>query len=179
VDKKAFGEIESRLLEVNKVVEKLDASIRVAAFEFLKPYIAGGTITAPKSKVEHGEGDQGGESDSAPTTGDLAGLVDKYGSNDKPSENARLLSAWWFSQHGTAPFSMKCIKETAASTGLTIPSSPAMTFRQATEKGKALYQALGKGGLVKPTVVGESYFRNTYKVKKGTKAPPTTTPKSR
>lgn len=162
-------------MEVNKVIEKLDASIRVPAFEFLKPYIAGGSITVPKHKDEHGEADQGEE----PTASDLAGLVDKYGSNDKPSENARLLSAWWFSQYGAAPFSMKWIKETAASTGLTIPSSPAMTFRQATEKGKALYQALGKGGLVKPTVVGESYFRTTYKLKKGTKAPPATTIKSK
>ena len=48
LDKKAFEAIETRLLEVNKVIEKLDASIRVAAFEFLKPYIAGGIITAPK-----------------------------------------------------------------------------------------------------------------------------------
>ena len=48
MDKKAFSEIEERLLEVNKVIAKLDPSIRVAAFDFLRPYIAGGTITVQK-----------------------------------------------------------------------------------------------------------------------------------
>jgi hypothetical protein len=47
-----------------------------------------------------------------------------------------------------------------------------MTFRQAKVKGKNLFKPLGKGGLFQPTIVGEAYFKTTYKVKKGTKAPP-------
>ena len=172
MDKKGFTEIEERLLEVNKVVAKLDSSIRVAAFEFLKPYVAGGIIKTTKIPHEHkGEDD---DTDSA-STGDLETLVTTYGSDKKPSENARLLTAWWFSQHGSAPFSVKWIKETGDSTGLTLPATPAMTFRAAKVKGKDLYNAVGKGGLFKVTVVGETFLKATYKVRKGTKPAPTET----
>lgn len=165
LDKKAFAEIETRLLEVNKVVEKLDESIRVAAFEFLKPYITGANIVAQ----EQGAG--GGEDD-APV-GDLAAFVQKNSNETDPSENAKMLSAWWFSQYGSAPFSVKWIKSTGTSTGVTIPAHPAMTFRQAKANGKSLYEPLGKGGLMKPTIMGEIHLKATYKVKKGTKPSPT------
>src|ERR1700687_2737713 len=135
MDKKTFNEIETRLLEVNKVVEKLDSSIRVAAFDFLKPYIFGGNTKMHPSPPPS-------ETDES-SSGDLAELVEKHGSNDKLSDNAKLLTAWWFSQYGSAPFSIKWVKETGASTGLTIPDAPDMTFRQAKLKGKSLYKALG------------------------------------
>ena len=177
MDKKAFGEIEARLLEVNGIIEKLDPSIRVAAFEFLKPYIAGGTIKVSKDKDGKQEPDADPESGSA-SSGDLDELVKKHGDN-KPSENTKLLSAHWYSMYGSAPFSTKWIKATSASTGLTIPASVDMTLRQAKEKGKLLYEALGKRGLVKPTVAGEHYLKATYGVKKGTKTPPTSVDKSK
>lgn len=171
MDKKQFAQIEERLLEVNKVIEKLDESIRVAAFEFLRPYIAGGTITLPKPKG--GDDHGGGDDDAEPaSSGDLEDLVKNH-SDLKPNENAKLLSAHWYSIYGSAPFKTKWIEQAAADAGLTIPNSVDMTFRQAKEKGKLLYQALGKGGLLKPTVVGEHYLKTTFKVKKGTKTPPT------
>jgi hypothetical protein len=167
VDKPALTEIETRLLEVNEVIKKLDESIRVAAFEFLKPYVVGGTIKV--NKPHEAPADPGGSSD------DLAAMVLQYGSDEKPSENAKLLSAWWFSQYGAAPFSTKWIKETGASSGLTFPEKPDMTFRQAKSKGKGLYEALGEGGLIKPTISGEQYLKTTYGVKKGTKPVPAST----
>ena len=167
MDKKAFDDIESRLLEVNKVIEKLDASIRPAAFEFLKPYITGGTIAAPKG----GGGSSVSDDVDSAAAGDLDSLVKNH-PDQKPNENAKLLSAHWYSMYGSAPFTTKWIEETGAATGLTIPSSVDMTFRQAKDKGKALYQALGKGGLLKPTVAGEHYLKAAYHVKKGTKTPP-------
>jgi hypothetical protein len=169
LDKKAFDEIEARLLEVNKLVQKLDGSIRVAAFEFLKPYIAGGTFTAPKPKG--GDDHGGGDAAASDSNGDLEELVKKH-SDLKPNENAKLLSAHWYSLYGSAPFKTKWIEDTAAAAGLTIPNSVDMTFRQAKDKSKLLYQPLGKGGLLKPTVVGENYLKATFKVKKGTKTPP-------
>ena len=169
MDKKALEEIETRLLEVNEVIKKLDESIRVPAFEFLKPYIFGGTIVLPKGKGEQSHG--GGSASGTPT--DLAGLVEKFGRPDKPSENAKLLSAWWFSQYGASAFTTKWIEQAAASTGLTVPASLGMTFKQAKDDGKLLYKPLGKGGLVEPTVAGESYFQRTYGMKKGTQTPPT------
>lgn len=175
MDKKTLEEIEVRLLEVNEIVKKLDESIRVAAFEFLRPYIAGKPITAsPPSKDhkdEHIGGDAGGVTD-------LATLVEKFGSTEKPSDNARLLSAWWFSQYGTAPFTHSWIEDTAATTGLTVPASLGMTFKQLKTDGKLLYNPLGKGE-VEPTVAGESFFQKTYGVKKGTKTPPVADDKSK
>jgi hypothetical protein len=167
LDKKALDEIEARLLEVNTMVQKLDASIRVAAFEFLKPYIAGHNIVVPKDKPagHHEDSPTGGETD------DLAALIEGHAS-DKPSHNAKLLSAYWFSQYGSAPFSMKWIKDTAASSGLTVPESVDMTFRAAKAKGKGVYEPLGEKGLVKPTIAGETYLKHTFGVKKGAKTPP-------
>jgi hypothetical protein len=163
VDKSALTEVETRLLEVNEIVKKLDESIRVAAFEFLKPYVVGAPIKLPKAP--HVPDEPG-------STDDLAAMVLKYGSDEKPSENAKLLSAWWYAQHGAAPFSTKWIKETGASSGLTFPDKPDMTFRQAKNKGKSLYEALGEGGLIRPTISGEQYLKTTYGVKKGTKPLP-------
>jgi hypothetical protein len=170
LDKKAFTEIETRLLEVNKVVEKLDPTIKVTAFEFLKPYIVGETIKLPK----HGD-DSGGEAGAGDTgsSGDLAALVEKYGSVKKAADNAKVLTAWWFSQYGSAPFTIKWIKKTSKSTGVTIPKNPDMTFRQSKYNGKGVYNAVGKKGLFEITVAGETFLRTTYKVKKGTKTPPT------
>jgi hypothetical protein len=166
LDKKSFDEMEARLLEVNKVVEKLDASIRVAAFDFLKPYIAGSTIVVQKER--HGKHDDlasGGGAD------DLATLVGTHAS-DKPSHNAKLLSAYWYSQYGSTAFTTKWVEESAASAGLTIPESLSMTFRGAQAKGKAVYEALGEKGLIRPTITGEGYLKQTFGVKKGTKTPP-------
>lgn len=166
MDKKQFEEIEERLLKLNKVVEKLDSSIRVAAFEFLKPYITGGTIAVPKDKHEKQE-----DSPASGGADDLAELIEKHPS-DRPSHNAKLLSAYWFSQYGSAPFSTKWIKDTAGSSGLTVPEAVDMTFRQAQSKGKGVYEALGKRGLIKPTIAGETYLKQTFGVRKGTKAAP-------
>jgi hypothetical protein len=166
LDKKAFSEIQERLLEVNKLVTKLDSSIRVAAFDFLKPYILGGNIKAPSHEQPALE-----DVDDT-STADLAASVEKYGGDDKPADNAKLLSAWWFSQYGSAPFSTRWVKATGNSTGLTMPDKPDMTYRQARAKGKKLYNALGQGGLFKPMIVGEAVLKTTYKVKKGTKIPP-------
>ena len=164
MDKKAFSEIEGRLLEVNKVVAKLDQSIRVAAFEFLKPYVSGGSLPAApdekKHSAEHG------------STTDISELVEKHGEG-KPSDNITLLAAIWFAEYGSSAFSVEYLREKASGTGLTIPTRPDMTLRQAKDKGKALFAPAGRG-LFKPTVVGEAFFKSTYNVKKGTKAPPTT-----
>jgi len=135
MDKKAFAELQERLLEVNKVITKLDSSIRVAAFDFLRPYILGRNIKAPLHHEPPAE-----DTDDAPTA-DLAGLVEKYGSDDKPSDNARLLSAWWFSEYGSAPFSMKWVKATGGSKGLTMPDKPDMTYRSAKVNRKNLYSS--------------------------------------
>lgn len=160
MDKKAFSEIEERLLEVNKVIAKLDSSIRVAAFEFLKPYISGGRF--------HKADPQNGTDDHEP--GDVSDLIKTHG-DGKPSDNVNLLAGIWFSEYGSHPFSLEYIRQKASSTGLTISARIDNTLKSAREKGKKLYESSGKG-IFKPTVAGEAFFKATYKLKKGTKTPP-------
>ncbi|MGA2608327.1 MAG: hypothetical protein ABSH01_12840 [Terriglobia bacterium] len=162
MDKKAFSEIQERLLEVNGVIAKLDPSIRIAAFDFLKPYISTSKFIPPPDPQKPPVGE--------PRSGDEGELIQKHG-DGKPHENVNLLAAIWFSKYGASPFSIVYIREKANSTGLTIPDRPSMTLKQAKEKGKNLYVAAGRG-LFKPTVVGEGFLKTTYGVGKGTKAPP-------
>ena len=163
MDKKAFSEVQERLLEVNKVIAKLDPSIRVPAFDFLKPYISSGAI-APHVESKKAPVDQ-------PPSGDVTELIQKHG-DGKPHENVNLLAAIWFDEYGSNPFSIDHIRKEADSAGLTIPARPRMTLKQAKEKGKSLYVSGGRG-LFKPTVIGEAFFKTTYGVRKGTKTPPT------
>ena len=163
MDKKALSEIEERLLEVNKIVGKLDVSIRVAAFDFLKPYITTGAFipdTAPKKPAAD-----------PPSSADESELIQKHG-DGKPNDNVNLIAALWFGEYGSNPFSIDHVREKARSAGLTIPARTDMTLRSAREKGKSLYLSTGRG-LFKPTVVGEAFLKVTYNVKRGTKTPST------
>ncbi|HEV2350704.1 MAG TPA: hypothetical protein VG028_12750 [Terriglobia bacterium] len=163
MDKKALSDLEERLLEVNKVIEKLDPAIRVAGFEFLKPFVSSGKPSPPVDTYPLSAADV--------NPNDVEALIQKHG-DGKPHENANLLAAIWYRDFGSHPFSLDHIRERATSTGLTIPAHVGMTFRQAKDNGKKLYESIGKGGLFKPTVVGEAFFKATYNVKKGTKTPP-------
>lgn len=163
MDKKGLEGAEERLIEINRVIEKLDPSIRPGAFELLKEYVAsgGGHPQTPKV-VEH-------HSKSPAERLDLAALIQKY-VHDKPSDNAHLLAADWYRRYGSAPFALDAMKEAAGAAGLTVPEHLRMTFKAAQDGGKKLYQSAGRG-LYKPTVTGELYLKKTYGVTKGTDVP--------
>lgn len=161
MDKKAFDNIEERLLEVNKAISRLDPSIRVAAFEFLKPYISGGTLPSAPDQKKHTSDRQ--------ASADVTELIQRHG-DGKPHENINLIAAIWFSENGTNPFSLEYIRDKATETGLTISARPDMALKQAKEKGKNLFASAGRG-LFRPTVVGEAFFKATYSVRKGIKTP--------
>jgi hypothetical protein len=121
MDKKEFSEVKDRVLEVNGVIAKLDPSIRITAFDFLKPYITGGRPTrSTDSKKE--------PPDEGPSA-DEAELIQKHGSG-KPHENVNLLAAIWFGDYGSTPFSLDYIRQKASSTGLTIPQRLDMTLTE-------------------------------------------------
>jgi hypothetical protein len=162
LDKRAFSELQERLLEANKLIARLDPSIRVAAFDFLEPYISGGTV-ALHVDPKRPPAEQASQ-------GDASELIQKHG-DGKPHENVNLLAAIWFSEYGSNAFSIDYVREKASAAGLTIPASPRMTLKQAKDKGKNLYVPGGRG-LFKPTVIGEAFFKTTYGVRKGTKTPP-------
>ena len=136
MDKKTLSEIEERLLDANRIVAKLDPSIRTAAFDFLKPYISTGKLdSAPDSHKPPAH---------EPPASDVAQLIETHGGG-KPYENVNLLAAIWFIEYGSHPFSLGYIRERATSTGLTIPARPDMSLRQAKEKGRNCVQAFSPG----------------------------------
>jgi hypothetical protein len=165
MDKKSFEDAQERLFEINKVIEKLDPSIRAGAFELLKAYVKSGSQSHSTEAAKHSSASPSNNNDV-----DLASLIEKHG-NEKPSDNAHLLAADWYRRYGSAPFSLESLKQAGDSSGLTLPERPDMTLKAAQDGGKKLYQSAGHG-LYKPTVTGELYLKKTYGVTKGNETPP-------
>jgi hypothetical protein len=164
MNKSALGAIETRLIEINEIVEKLDVSIRASAFELLKGYVTEGNAHAEISGVVNRP------IKSSPDPSGLSALIEAH-SNEKPSDNVHLLVADWYNSYGLTPFSPNDIKKNASDSGLTVPEHLNMTLRSAQDGGKKLYQSAGRG-LYKPTVTGELFLKRTYVVAKGTGIPP-------
>lgn len=160
----ALNEISKRLFVVNGIVKKLDVAIRQQAFSLLEDYILGEPISSnaqgPGIKPELGERTEGGD------------FFTKH-LHDKPSENALLLSAFHFKEYGDAPFTVAEMETLAAKVGVTIPDRLDKTLCQAKRNGKNLFLRAGKGAF-QPTVHGETFFKKTYQVLKGTTMKPLT-----
>lgn len=160
MDQKQFGERFARLREVGDLIEKLPPEIRSDAFALLKEYVL--PRSAGPSKEPN---DQSGPDDSGDTN-----LFTQF-DHEKPSDNVRLIAAHFFREYGSEPFLVDEVKALAAETGLTVPDRVDMTLANATEKGKKLFVAAGRGKF-KPTVHGEAFLKSTYGVKKGTNTRP-------
>lgn len=162
-------DLKSKLLDINKTIEKLDPAIRAAAFEIMAPYYFAdqpAKITAPKKKSPKKESDQ---KSASVDTSSLESFLENF-EHDKPKDNVMLLVAWLYSQYGAYPIHIKEIKELSDACGLVIPNRSDNTMRTAKEKGKSLFNQQGKGW--KLTVSGELFLKNTYGVKKGNKSVP-------
>ena len=158
MDEKMFKDRVKKLNEVNKIIEKLDPSIRAESFKILQGYILG------KAKLSGSDDQKNKESEDYD---DRESFFRQFDQN-KPSDNALLIAAYLYSQYGTSPFSSEDITELASDVGITIPSRCDMTFKKATKKGKKLFTKTGRGKY-KPTVHGEAFLKDTYKVNKGRK----------
>jgi len=151
-----------KLLEINNVIKKLDETIRPAAFLLLQDYVLGSASSDklkphhPASPIDAGEGREE--------------FFSKF-SHAKPSDNVLLVSAYHYSQFGSSSFSVEEIKALADQVGVTIPNKPYMTLTAAQRKGKSLFRSVGKGVFC-PTVHGETFFKKTYGVSKGTQHKP-------
>lgn len=155
MDEKSYKEIIRRLHEVDKEIKSLDPAIREASFKILQGYITG------KKKEDQSE-------DTTTISDDtMEAFFNKY-DHKKPSDNALLIAAYYYSQYGTEPLSYDEVKTISVATGLTIPGRVDVTLNKSTKKGKKLFTAAGKGK-VKPTVHGESYFKEKYAVSRGKK----------
>ena len=63
----------------------------------------------------------------------------------KPSDYAHLCAAYHFATYGPAAFSLEELKAIAIDAGIILPDRLDMTFKQASRKGKKLFQPAGKG----------------------------------
>ena len=160
-------EAKTALLEINELLVQLDPSIRASAFDILRPLYFFEEQPAPKVAPQSKKSEDPSQSDSAPS--ELAGFI-ALNDHKKPADNVLLLAAWLYSAYGVYPITAKEIKELGDSCGLIVPARPDNTMRQAKNKGKSLFNQQGKGW--QPTVSGESYFKDEYKVTKGTKPLP-------
>jgi hypothetical protein len=160
-------EAKTALLEINELLVQLDPSIRASAFDILRALYFMEDEPAPKRSSSAKDSDDHSQDNSAPSE-----LADFIASRDhkKPADNVLLLAAWLYSMYGQYPITAKEIKELGNSCGLILPARPDNTMRQAKNKGKSLFNQQGKGW--QPTVSGEIYFKDEYKVKKGSKPLP-------
>jgi hypothetical protein len=91
--------------------------------------------------------------------------------NGKPSDNALAMAAYHYSQHGCVEFSVDEMRDLADDVGVTVPERLDMTYLQAKRKGNRLFRRGGKCAF-RPTVHGETFFKDAYKVVKGTNQKP-------
>lgn len=148
-----------RLIEVNAVIKELDISVRLAAFTLLEDYVTADDTVSEKEKAKTVDTSQGE---------DREAFFSRFDTG-KPADTAVLLAAYLYSQYGSVPFSADEIKALSTEVGLIVPDRTDMTIRNSQRDGKSLFQSTGKGGF-KPTVHGELFFKNTYKVIKGHKS---------
>jgi hypothetical protein len=166
VDEKTFKERVARLQKVGEIVEKLPPEVRAQAFATLEPYVTGEAATPTRGKrTTKPDGGAGGDSDDNDESREE---FFKRHDHDKPSDNVRLIAAYHFQQHGSAPFTVDELKEIADDVGITVPDRIYMTLRAAQADGKKLFSSPSRG-LFKPTVHGEANLKTTYEVKKGNK----------
>jgi hypothetical protein len=89
----------------------------------------------------------------------------------KPADNARLCAAYHYSVYGAVPFSVSELGAIASDAGVIVPDRVDMTLRNATHKGKKLFQQTGVG-LFKPTAAACMHFAEKWNVKPGNRAKP-------
>lgn len=153
-----IDEVTEKLLEINKILLKLDPGIRGQAFEVLRPLYFGEKAGPPE-----GDGDGG----PPPSTADRDQFYSKWES-DKPADNLMHIAAWLYSQHGNIVISAEDIKKEGREAGVNVPDRPDNTMRMKKAKGKSLFHNTGKGAF-KLTASGRAYLKDTYNVAPGKK----------
>ncbi len=166
MNKHTYNDRVARLNEVSKIIENLPVEIRALSFTLLKEYIIGDAAESPiTSEFSIGR---------KPTNSanyDIHASRDEFlasHNHEKPSDNVYLLIAALYRDYGIEPFSVKELQSLATNTGVTIPGRVDMTLKQATANGKNLFTSTSRG-YYKPTVYGEAFLKDAYKISKGTK----------
>jgi hypothetical protein len=174
VDEKTFDATVERLKKANVVISKLDPAIRADAFSILAPYVKGAPVPAGGSGGGDGQGGDGADgeanADEVQPPGNRDDLLNKHGG--EPVDNVLAAAAAWYMDYGSTPFSKADLQDILDSAGMTAPVRVDRTLDTTTKgKQKHLFRKASRGRWV-PSVAGEAYFRETFKVAKGTKKPP-------
>lgn len=167
MDKKQIEDVKKKLLEINTLISSLNPEIRAAAFDVLAPFYFS-QDREPELVELPIKGKKGVVKTEHPAD---SGAFFAAFTHDKPSDNVHLITAWLYSQYGIFPITRKEIGDFSADVGLTIPDRPDRTMAAAVSEKKKLYKKQGSGWQL--TVHGESYMKQTYNVKKGSKPRPT------
>jgi hypothetical protein len=165
MNESTFKESTKRLLELNKIIKNLDETIRPAAFSLLQDYVYCGVSAAASAKPSAEGKIRQQPVEVNELSEDRESFFSKF-NHDKPSDNALLVSAYYYGQYGASPFSIDELKTLANEVGVTVPERPDMTFKMAQRDGKNLFLRAGRG-VYRPTVYGEAFFKKTYEVSKG------------
>jgi hypothetical protein len=171
LDEKTFNERVARIKAVNDAIKELDPAVRSAAFSLLEVYVTGSSDDEkPKTPTKPS---------AAPTDGEEhdEDIATFFATRDttKPSDAIRVIAAYHYAQYGNESFTLDYVRETANAVGLTIPTQPNKTIVTAAEKGKKIFTSKGRNQY-SPTVHGEAFFKETYKVIKGKKPKPAESP---
>ncbi len=169
MDDNTFKQYTERLMQVGKVLEKLPPEIRLESFALFKNYIIKST-----SDIEYiKSGSRKKNRNLSEGVNSKENLFRSF-THDKPADNVKLIAAYLYGEYGSSPFSIDEVNKMSNEVGITIPSRIDMTLSAAKDKGKKLFNKVGKG-MFKPTVHGEAYLKEQYKVGKGQKKRPEAT----
>jgi len=119
---------------------------------------------------DHTAGNAGSKMERHPAAGSREAFFAEL-KNGKPSDNALATAAYHYSQYGSTEFSVEEMRELADDVGVTVPERLDMTYVQAKRNGHRLFRRGGRGAF-RPTVHGEAFFKEAYKVSKGTNRKP-------
>jgi len=164
MDENRIQEIKDKLTKLNEFVAGLDPELKPKAISLLLPlYFDEKELKFTPLQigdVEHH---------------DVNVLDDEhefFGSfnHEKSAENVVMIAAWLYSQYGVYSITQEEVKDYASRLGITIASRTDNTLRTVANNKKNLFRQIGRGW--EPTLAGESYFKENYKVKKGNKTRP-------
>lgn len=161
----------SNIRKISVKVDNVELSLEgtesfINQYEELIGYLSN-KITA--QKVEYKKAENGNSTSKTPKVDMMSNDLEEFAlgfNSEQPSENVHMLAAYHYSQYGSEPVSFKEIKEMADSVGVLIPNRPGMTLKNAQKDGNSLFKPTTRGH-VKPTIHGQKYFNDQFKVTKG------------
>jgi hypothetical protein len=168
MEQSLIQDAKTKLTEINDFISTLDSELKPKAISILLPLYFDNTETLKLVIGTELQNDASNDTNLQSLTNEQTFFTSF--SHDKPAENVAMIAAWLYSQYGTFPITNEEIQDYASRLGITVAARSDNTMRQAKRDGKALFRQVGKGW--EPTLVGETYFRETYKVRKGNKPHP-------